>query len=321
MDIDDILDTFRQRIAEIELYRSVVKETTRAVVARLDEMARDEAGQSGDVLPPFSVKSMLFRDPESGEYIRYAAAVSSVEDRAQQVVRQQNRQYGWLLVEAYEEFEDFLERTYAWLGRHDWQSWRLREFGNIRYAELPDKSFSWYLDAVRGQFGQRPAAILARLRDLYPRLGEIEARNKLDRNLCLSVELIANLRQAIVHARGRVSDRSGFVDRVLMKCGLWNNGKPKAEHRAAVGKYLSPGADDCVVSLLEVSVPPPPGAQSQLWRAVSPHRDICGSLISDLLADAVQVHRCVSSHPAATPASIVARATVTDKTKHTHSRA
>ena len=303
MEIDDILDTFCQRVTEIELYRSVVKQTTRTVVTRLDEMARDEAGQKGDALPPFSVKSMLSRDPESGEYIHYGADVSRVEDRARQVIRQQNRQYGWLLVEAYEEFEDFLEGTYAWLGRHDWQAWRLGEFGNIRYAELPDKPFSWYLEAVRGKFAQRPAAILGRLRDLYPRLEEIEARNRLNRNLRLSVELIANLRHRIVHARGTISDRSGFVDRVLRKCGLWNNGQPKAEHRATVEKYLSPGADDCVVTLLEVSVPPPPGAPSQLWRALSLHRDICGSLISDLVADAVLVHRCVSSHPAATPAA------------------
>ena len=108
MEIDEIFDTLCLRVAEIELYRSVARETTRPVVKRLAEIAQTEADQTGDVSLPFSVQSMGFRDPESGEDVRYGAAVSRAEDRAQQVVRQLDRQYGWLLVEAYEEFEDFL---------------------------------------------------------------------------------------------------------------------------------------------------------------------------------------------------------------------
>ncbi|MCY4629041.1 MAG: hypothetical protein OXE58_15935 [Acidobacteria bacterium] len=303
MEIDEIFDTFCLRVTEIELYRSVARDTTRPVVRRLDEIAQAEADRTGDVSVPFSVQSMGFRDPESGEYVRYGAAVSRTEDRAQQVVRQQNRQYGWLLVEAYEEFEDFLERTYAWLGRHDWQAWRLGEFGNIRHAELSEQPFRWYVETVRHKFAQNRRKILDRLRDLYPGLADREARNKLGRNLRLSVELIANLRHKIVHSRGRISDRNDFVRDVITQCGLWNNGRPKAEHREAVEKYLSPDADDWVVTLIEVSVPPPDGAPPGFWRALSPHSDICGKLISDLVADAALVHRCVSSHPAAPPAA------------------
>ena len=246
---------------------------------------------------------MGFRDPESGDYVKYGAAVSRTKDRAKQVVRQQDRQYGWLLVEAYEEFEDFLERTYAWLGKHDWQAWRLGEFGNIRYAELSERPFPWYLETVRHGFAQNPRKILNRLRNLYPNLADTEARNKLGRNLRLSVELIANLRHKIVHARGRISDKNDFVKDVITQCGLWNNGRPNAEHREAVEKCLSPDADDWVVTLSEVSAPPPDGAPAGLWRALSPHSDICGKLISDLVADAVLVQRYVSSHPAATPAA------------------
>ena len=300
MEIDEIFNTFCLRVAEIELYRSVAKDTTRPVVKRLDEIAQTEADRTGDISLPCSVQSMRFRDPESGEYVNYGTAVSRVEERAKQVVRQQDRQYGWLLVEAYEEFEDFLERSYAWLGRHDWQAWRLGEFGSIRHAELSEQPSLWYLETVRRKFAQNPRKILDRLRDLYPGLADSEARNKLSRNLRLSVELIANLRHKIVHARGRISNKNGFVKDVITQCGLWNNGRPKAEHREVVEKYLSPDTDDCVVTLIEVSVPPPDGAPPGLWRALSPHRDICGTLISDLVADAALVHRYVRSHPAAT---------------------
>ena len=221
-----------------------------------------------------------------------------------QVVRQKNRQYGWLLVEAYEEFEDFLERIYAWLGKHDWQAWRLGEFGNVRHAELSLQPFSWYLEAVKRKFAQDPKAILARLRELYPRLAEIEERAKpLERNLRLRVELIANLRHKIVHARGTVSDRDGFVEHVLTKCGLWNNGRPRAKHRAAVETYLSPDPNDCFVTLTEVNAPLPPQARPEARHVLNPHFDICGWLISDLMADAVLIHRYVSSHPVSAPAA------------------
>ena len=303
MEIDEIFDTFCLRVAEIELYRSVARDTTRPVVRRLDEIAQAEADRTGDVSLPFSVQSMGFRDPESGEYVRYGAAVSRTEDRAQQVVRQQDRQYGWLLVEAYEEFEDFLERTYAWLGRHDWQAWRLGEFGNIWHAELSEQPFRWYLETVRHKFAQNPRKILDRLRNLYPGLAGSRSAQQTGQEPASIRRVDRQPASKIVHARGRISDRNDFVKDVITQCGLWNNGRPKAKHREAVEKYLSPDADDWVVTLIEVSVPPPDGAPPGFWRALSPHSDICGKLISDLVADAALVHRCVSSHPAATPAA------------------
>ena len=209
MELCEIFNTFRERVVELELFRTVVKETTRQELTRYAELARAEADHARDDLLHYrSSESMGFYDPESGVYTRYGATESRAEDRIQQIVKQKNRQYGWLLVEAYEEFEDFLERTYAWLGKHDWRAWRLAEFGNILHAELSCQPFSWYLEAVKRKFAQDPKAILARLRSIYPGLAASEACAKpMDRNLRLHVELIANLRHKIVHARGTISDR------------------------------------------------------------------------------------------------------------------
>lgn len=303
MDIDDILNTFRQRVVEMELFRNVVKETSLQELKRFAELARAESNDTKDDSPRYmSSESVGFYDPETGRYTRYGITESRAEDRVQQIVKQKNRQYGWLLVEAYEEFEDFLEKTYAWLGKHDWRAWRLGEFGNIRHAELSRQPFSWYLEAVKRKFAQNPKAILDRLRSLYPRLAEIEARTKPgDRNLRLYIELIANLRHKIVHARGTISDRNGFIEHVLTKCGLWNNGRPNEEYRAAVETYLSPDTADCFVTLIEVNAPLPEGTPPEARRILNPYYDICGWLISDLIAAAALVHRYVSSHPVSTP--------------------
>ena len=301
MQIGEIFDTFRDRVSEVELLRKVVKESSQTEFARIGELARADADnplQEG--LSHFmSSQSMWFCDPETGTLRQYGFDESRVENRLHQLIRQQNRQYGWLLVEAYEEFEDFLERTYAWLGKHDWRAWWLGEFGNTKYHELQTKPFDWYLDAVRRNYARNPKAILNRLRDLHPLFASTEARNKSRRNLRVSIELIANIRHKIVHARARISDRSGFIERVLKNAGAWCDGRPKAEDRELVETYLSADPDDCFVRLLEVPAPCPDGAPPQARRLIQPHFDICGSLISDLIADAVLVHRSVSPpvHP------------------------
>ena len=69
--------------------------------------------------------------------------------------------------------------------------------------------------------------------------------------------------------------------------------------------YLSPDADDCFVTLIEVDAPLPRGAPPEARRFLSPHFDIAGSLISDLIAEAVLIHRYVSSHPVATAATML----------------
>lgn len=296
MQIDEIFEVFCNRVAEVELFRKVVKETTQKEIARFRELARADAESPlHEGLSHFmSSQRMSFCDPETAYLEPYGFNESRVEDRLQQLIRHQNRQYGWLLVEAYEEFEDFLRRTYAWLGKHDWRAWRLGEFGNIRYEELQSKPFDWYLDAVKSKFGRDPTAILDRLRDLDPDFASTEARNKCRRNLRLSIELIANLRHKVVHARAQVSDRSGFIEQVLKNSGAWCNGEPKAEDLELVETYLSPDPDDCFVRLLEVPAPLPAAAPPQARRILQPHFDICGSLVSDLVADAVLVCRSVS---------------------------
>lgn len=254
MQIGESFDTFRDRLGEVELFRKVANETTQKELARFADLARADADNPlKDGLSHFtSSQAMSFVDPETGFLTAYDHRESLVEDRLHQLIRQKNRQYGWLLVEAYEEFEDYLERTYAWLGKHDWTAWRLGEFGNVRHPELQSKPFDWYLDAVKRKFAGDPKAILNRLRNLDPRFASIEVRNKRRRNLRVSIELIASLRHRIVHTRGRISDRNGFIECVLKKAGAWGDGQPKPEDRQLVETYLSSDVDDCFIRLVEV---------------------------------------------------------------------
>ena len=302
MQIDDILNSFCERITEIELFRKIVNETAKKEIGRFLELARADAENPlQDGLSHFmSNQSMSFYDPETGLLTPYGFAESRVEDRLHQIIRQKNRQYGWLLVEAYEEFEEFLKLMYAWLGMHDWHAWRLREFGNVRFAELSQKPFSWYVKAAQREYSQKPKLILSRLRDLYPRLERIEEDNKLNRNLRVSVELVGNLRHKIVHSRGTIASKDGFVQHVLEECGRWNNGRPNSRNRAIVENCLSSGSHDCIITLIEVDAQLPSGVPLEARNILNLQFDICGSLISDLMVVAVLVRRSLSPRPAST---------------------
>ena len=111
---------------------------------------------------------MLFQTLRMGNHIRYGFVKTDVEGQARRIAEHKNRQYGWLLVEAYEEFEDFLERIYAHIGKTDRNAWHLEDFGRAKLPELDEKPYDWYLKTVRRKYGQDPLDILTRLRQLYP---------------------------------------------------------------------------------------------------------------------------------------------------------
>ena len=113
---------------------------------------------------------MYFQDLKTEEVIRYGFIKSNAEQQRHRLFEQKNRQYGWLLVEAYEKFEDFLEQIYATIGRTHRNAWQLEDFGRVKLSELDDKPFEWYLDAVRKKYRLKHRDLLTRLRELYPEL-------------------------------------------------------------------------------------------------------------------------------------------------------
>lgn len=238
MDIPEILDLLRNRLVEIQLSRTVVKDTANEEYKRLSEYLHQSKEHDDEFFPFMSMQSMIFRDLQTGEIIRYGYNKSNAEHRLNITAITKNRQYGWLLVEAYEEFEDFLERIYAYIGKSNRNAWHLEDFGSVKLPELNKKPYVWYLETVKKKYGNRHRELLNRIRELYPNLQTLEEKNICQVNLRVAIELIANLRHRIVHTRGIVDDLEVFVERILKNCGLWNNGKPKPELNQFIKMYI-----------------------------------------------------------------------------------
>ena len=288
MELNEILDTFRDRLTENELLRRAGKEMAAREVKRYLELAL-EAEQHPDRAPLFSsIHNMFFSEAQTGEPAVYGARTLSAEDRVTLIGERKNREYCWLLAEAYEEFEDYIERIYAFLGKRDPEAWPLGDFGNVRLSELKSKDFGWYLETVKRRQKQRPKEILNRLRVLYPDLEAVERANELGMNLRVALELIENLRHKVVHARGQVADLEEFTEGVLERCGLWNNGRPNEAHRDFVQRYFRSCTDGgYMVTLLEVRAVPKEVP-------VDITHDVFGGLIGYLMTYAILIRQSVN---------------------------
>ena len=141
MQVSEIYDTLRNRFVEIQIYRSVVKDSTKEELKRLSEYIEQLSNFEDSAIPFLSMQSMYFQELSTGEVVRYGFIESSADDQRIRTSRHKNRQYGWLLVEAYEEFEDFLERIYAYIGKNRRNAWYLEDFGRAKLPELDAKPF------------------------------------------------------------------------------------------------------------------------------------------------------------------------------------
>lgn len=285
MNLDEIIKNFAERLTDIDLYQRATKETAKKELLELNKYA--DQLKKNPLLKElgFSAHAMYFYDPQTGTATPYGYRKSSVEERAFQVILQKNKQYCWLLTEAYEEFEDYLESIYAYVGKADNASWLMSDFGNISLSDLPEKQYDWYLDRAKSK-RNIPQSILTRLRSLYPSLVDIETNNKLNVNLKVAIELIANLRHIIVHKSGVVSDREKFLENTLKKSGLWNNGNYHPDYKQFIEKFFGTGEYENSISLLEIRIIPE--------IPIEINHDLYGELSGYLIAYAVLIYREIS---------------------------
>lgn len=246
MNIDEIFSNFSERLSEINVYQRSARDVADIELKKLSSYAEKIKENPDFKDMGFSVNWMYFHDARTGKYTKYGSRKSSIEDRIKLAIFQKNKQYCWLLAEAYEEFEDFIESAYAYIGYKNNKVWLLNDFGKITFSELEDKDYDWYLEQSK-----KISGILSRLRNLYPDFVNIEANNKLNLNLKVAIELIENLRHIVVHKSGVVRSRDAFLESILKKSGVWNNGKYEVKYKDFIEVFFGVDEYKNIIFLLE----------------------------------------------------------------------
>jgi hypothetical protein len=253
MDLNEIWSDFAERMAAIELYQRAAKDITQKEQIYLKEYSDHLRENTKLKNSSISLHNMLFINARTGEKKPYNFKELSLEERKLQVLLHKNKQYKWLLAEAYEVFENYLENIYAYCGSINDSFWPLEDYGNVTLSELKNKNYTFYVERAKKKKGI-PKSILERFKMQFPKLKDDESKNKLQVNLYFVIMFIAQLRHVIVHEGGTVSDKEAFIKKTTKNCDLFNDGNISPDHVNFINQFFGKNEYENLITLLEIKI-------------------------------------------------------------------
>lgn len=278
MTILEIFRNFTVAIANVDLSRSSAESAADREYRFLLDQKKTiaEVGLRSTV----NLQNMFFQDASSGRAVFYGFRNVTIDEAIHDLIRHTNRQHQWFLAEAYELFEEFVKRAYAFMGMQDPTLWPLRDFGAIQWNEIQSKDYQWYLEQARAK-RDSPLAMLRQFRKVLPRMASVEVDNRQKCDLQVAVTLVGHMRHQIVHARGIISDMTSFAEDLVRKLG--HSGKGMAPHLEFVAEVLVVNKEDGEIHLLNLPASDSSGTPGF-------HYDIFNEMVRYLLVYAHQVY-------------------------------
>jgi hypothetical protein len=227
--VENIYKAYVGKIAELQLYQRAIQKISKEEIIRIGERSKiiDSHPKLKDTYK--SLENMHYCCVISGETKLYAVSRRGLEEEKLSIYMRKNKQYQWLLAEAYEIYEDFVEDIYAYIGYIDNTFWPMQDFGGISINEIKDQNFEYFRDKAKAK-KDAPKSILNKLREKLPIIEELEKNNKLNINLKVLISVVEHMRHIIVHKNGWVDDKSKFIKNTLNTVGVYNSGHPKKEY-------------------------------------------------------------------------------------------
>ncbi|EPF0046341.1 hypothetical protein ACSN7J_003945 [Enterobacter hormaechei] len=240
--LDKQLDIFYKKISFIKLYAATVKNNTNKILDDLFDKKEqiDKFLADPNISPEvkdfngIEFRNFVFHSPYTGTLESIDHKTLKIEERIEIVELHKNKQYQWLLSEAYEVYEDYLEDLYACIGFIDHSFWPARDFGDISLTEIPQQDIAWFRTQVK-QKKDKPKSILYSLRKKIPSISQIELSNENNVHYQFATLMIENFRHIIVHNNGNFNNKAEFTKNLLHKSGIKNNFKPNLE--TYINKY------------------------------------------------------------------------------------
>lgn len=241
---------FESRFAVTE-YRSTVAAFTK----KLEEAKEDKRARNLDK-NAILVRSMWQRAPardvRSASIHPFMIGLTSARDDQllQHLEDYINQQHLWLLVSAFEAYEQFFKDLYGCIGFLDKFLWRCGDFGDISIPQVGKKDITWYLNQSNNKIARHNIDnILKHLRQVWPNFSEHETEHQPD--LLIRIGLATTLRHIIVHSRGIV-DLDEFFEILGRNTGRSFQGSKSAPTRKRISdRYLREEDDGCHIQAIE----------------------------------------------------------------------
>lgn len=291
--LDKIFEEFKERVVHVSFTQSFTKSVSKAAMDRLSkeyETARNQDRESS----PSRMTNMICKDLLRNQEIVIGFKDSSYAEHLQILQLQHNRQYQWLLAEAYEAFEDFLKRLYAYCGYVDKGFWKDENFKGIAAEEITRLELDWFIKKAKPKPLEE---MLKQINSRIPSLPQILAIRRRDDPLNIDYEftaiLISKLRHKIVHAHG-YANKQKFIESRLKECPLANIlGPEKQSYIDVMNSLFGNGQLENLIALLELHDP----------RQPMMFVDRLGDLLARLTSYAMLLHGLVKNQLAGKPAA------------------
>lgn len=235
--LQDAFELFSERIKDInsckhdtqEIFEGRRKKLEAQLENRKNEVSSDEI---------YSIRNFLYYAPSSGEPAMLGAKKTSVNELIERNSIHQLKMYQWLLVEAYEAFEDFLETAYAYCGVEGVSIWkRPKEWRH----EVGSEDIQHYF-TERKPYGQLKA-----FRAGSKHFAQYETNSPTGTNYKVVFVLIEKLRHLIVHDEGYCKNIKQLVDKMQGEL----QGVDIKQVKAYVESYFILHRGDSLIDLLE----------------------------------------------------------------------
>lgn len=260
--LNNQLDDFYNKITHLKNFQMLIRRNTVRLSKYLSEEKERIEDKKKDPEIDEDIKSFFglqlsvfsFFSPYSGRREMIGHQSIDIEEQACLLLIHKNKQYQWILLEAYEVFEDFIKSIYGCAGYINPSFWPASDFGDIAIKDIAFQNINWfYLQAKNKR--KAPKSILNKFREKLPELVDIEINNKKSINYRLAVTMIENFRHVIVHRNGSFGDKEEFIKNVINYSGV-----PKKNYEAAVQyivQFTGELKGNDVVYLLEKEGPLP----------------------------------------------------------------
>lgn len=283
MELSEIFEVFSKKMTELVQLQLSMRQLAVQELKALREQKEILGGLADEELP-MSASNMMYRSAIDGSWRYFGAKKMYVDDLIKGVYIHKNKQYQWLLAEAYEAYEDFVEDVYAWAGLHDKGLWPIADYTNLTLEDLQCLSFE-QLRELAGRKKNRPHSMLGAFRKRYTSFSVLEKANALGVDLRFFVHMVEKLRHAIVHNGGVVGDVNKFAEKIIKESAVVKR-QEQEEAKNWILSLFRQMDGESVVYLLEV-----PSSMSELSRLGAFH-DICGNMIQMLVTHAELITQC-----------------------------
>lgn len=237
---------FIKQIEQINFYKSLIDESVETKYKQLLEQKnmKPKSWTEDDFFT--GAVGLSFYNPFNGEYEHLSVYERTINKDIKSLEYHYNKQYQWLLVEAYEAYEKFLSNLYAYTGYIDNSFWTMEDFGKISLNELTNKELHWFIERSK-----KPNEILKQIRLKIPTLKDYEKDNRIGIDFKLHITLIEKLRHIIVHKSGETK-KELFIEKMLKELGVYNNGNYNKEYDELINIYFKKDNNIDTVVLLDI---------------------------------------------------------------------